>query len=317
MSAVLAVLAGLLFALSASLQQRGTLAVGPDDDGGAQRVLPVVGLLRRLVRNRVWLTGWVTNLLGFATQAAALHLGSVTTVQPLLVTQLLFSLPLSALRTRQRPRLLDGLSAGSVCLGVGLFLSERDDRLLTGQPDRLRTLLGIGCCAVVVLALLLAARGRRSGLHAALTAVAAGMCFAVSAVLIKLTTDDLLHRGIAATAVDWPGYSLAVSTGLGLLIEQEAFRSGSLPTAIAGMSITNPVASFLLGVFALHEAFPHSPGALATFSASALLLALGVVGLAHSPTVRAEVSEAPDSADRSSATRDRSSERVSTPTCRP
>jgi drug/metabolite transporter (DMT)-like permease len=297
MSAVLAVFAGFLFALSASLQQRATLVAKPDRDQKASRLtalLPVTAVLRMLVRSRVWLMGWVTNLLGFLTQAAALNRGSLTLVQPLLVTQLLFSLPLAAARTRSRPRALDWAAGLAVCAGVGLFLSERDVGHLNAEPDRHRVLFGALAAAVLVLLLLLAARRLSQGLHAVATSVAAGLCFAVSAVFIKLTTEDLLHRGVVATATDWVGYSLAASTLLGLLIEQEAFRSGSLPIAVAGMSITNPVASFAMGALAFHEPLPHSVSDLVTFSAAAALLACGVVGLAHSPMVREELDTAAD-----------------------
>ena len=32
--------------------------------------------------------------------------------------------------------------------------------------------------------------------------------------MIKLTTEDLLVRGVLATARDWPGYALAISNSL-------------------------------------------------------------------------------------------------------
>lgn len=305
LSTALGLVAALLFAVSASLQQLAARSTAPAPAGGASgglaTALPVVRILRSLVRSRIWLTGWVTNLVGFFTQAAALHLGSVALVQPLLVTQLLFSLPLSSMRTHRRPRPLDWAAGAAICAGIGLFLSERDDEPLAADPDRLRVLLAAGVLAVLVALLLRAGAGRPPAVHAALASVAAGLCFAMSAVLIKLTTEDLLTRGVGATAVDWPGYSLALSTLMGLLIEQEAFAAGALPTAIAGMSITNPVVSYGLAVFAFGDTVPHSAAALATFCLAGVLLAAGVVGLAQSPTVRREVAQAPDLSIPSSA----------------
>ena len=121
-----------------------------------------------------------------------------------------------------------------------------------------------------------------------LVAVGAGICFAMSAVFITLTTDSLLHRGVAATATDWVGYALAVSTLAGLLLGQDAFAAGSLPTAVAAMTITNPIASYLAGVFAFDVRPPTSPGALAGVAAAGALIAGGVIVLAHSPTVHDE-----------------------------
>lgn len=304
----LALLAGLLFAVAASLQQRGTrvsLAAQKQDEPphGLLAALPVAGALRRLVRNRVWLGGWVTNLSGFLSQAAALHLGSVSLVQPLLVSQLLFSLPLaSTTRPRRRPLLRDWIAAATIVGGIVLFLTQRSGNPLNGTADRGRVIIaGVVTAVLVGLLLFAGARiGPRRVLHAAVVSVAAGLCFAMSAVLMKLTTDDLLHRGVVATAVDWPGYALAVSTLLGLLIEQDAFATGSLPTAIAGMTITNPFASYAIGVLAFHESVPTDIGTLAAFTGAAALLAAGVVGLAHSPTVQREAAGAAEPADRSS-----------------
>jgi hypothetical protein len=103
---------------------------------------------------------------------------------------------------------------------------------------------------------------------------------------MKLTTDDLLHRGVTATALDWPGYCLAISTLTGLLLEQGAFATGSLSAAVAAMTITNPVASYLLGVLAFRVVPPSSPGALAGLAGAGALLIIGVAALSRTPTVR-------------------------------
>jgi hypothetical protein len=119
-------------------------------------------------------------------------------------------------------------------------------------------------------------------------AVAAGLCFAVSAAMIKLTSEDLLHRGVAATARDWPGYALAAATLAGLLVEQGAFAAGSLPTAVASMSITNPIASYLIGVYAFGVAAPQGAGSLTALAGAAVLISIGAIGLAHSPLVQSD-----------------------------
>jgi multisubunit Na+/H+ antiporter MnhG subunit len=132
----------------------------------------------------------------------------------------------------------------------------------------------------------LASAGRQPLVQALLLAVAAGLCFAMSAVLMKLTATDLLERGVAATAEDWVGYALAASTLTGLLLGQWAFATGSLAAAIAAMTITNPIASYLVGVLAFHVAPPTSPGALAAVAGAGALISAGVLGLSRSSIVR-------------------------------
>ena len=59
-----------------------------------------LGLFARLLRDRQWWLGSLVSALGFALQAAALGLGSVLMVQALLVTSLLFALPINARAAR-------------------------------------------------------------------------------------------------------------------------------------------------------------------------------------------------------------------------
>ena len=287
--------AAFLFAASASLQQhaaRQGAPPGTDAEGRFEKRTAIFGalarLIRRLVRNPLWLVGWCTNLFGFLIQAAALHFGSVALVQPLMVTQLLFALPLASAWRRAWPGARDWISGILISGGLAVFLAVRGVAPLEDNPDRARLILaGLAAAGAVAFLILLSAGLPRTA-RATIVAVAAGICFAVSAAMIKLTSDDLLHRSVAATAKDWPGYALAGSTLAGLLLEQGAFAAGSLPAAVAAMSITNPVMSYLLGVFAFGAEAPNSASSLAGLAGAGALIGLGAVGLAHSPIVRSD-----------------------------
>jgi drug/metabolite transporter (DMT)-like permease len=304
LAVVLSLGAAFLFACAAAIQQQATrAATSPSTDretgrGALSARLPILLAVRDLTRSPLWLTGWGTNLAGFCIQAAALHRGSVALVQPLLVTQLLFTLPLVSMRDRRWPQSREWFAGASVCAGVVVFLSVRGGIPSGGSADRPRILLAAASAVTLVAMLVVVAADRKPPVRAAGIAIAAGLCFALSAVFIKLTATDLLHRGVGATATDWPGYALAASTALGLLLEQEAFASGPLPVTMTAMTITNPVASYLIGVLAFHVAPPTTPAALAAIAGSAVLLTLGTVILAHSPTVRRD-------ATRSSARQER------------
>src|SRR5882757_3351552 len=61
-----------------------------------------LGLFTRLLRDRQWWLGSLVSAAGFVLQAAALGLGSVLLVQAVLVTSLLFALPINARLTHHR-----------------------------------------------------------------------------------------------------------------------------------------------------------------------------------------------------------------------
>jgi hypothetical protein len=52
------------------------------------------------------------------------------------------------------------------------------------------------------------------------------------------------------------------------------------------MSVTNPVASFVLGILAFDAPAPRGPGVLSAIAVSGVLIAVGIVGLANASSTR-------------------------------
>jgi len=281
----LALAAAVLFALSAFLQQRAASIIIGADTASLRDASGVKRLLGRLVRNRTWLTGWLTNLGGVGTQAAALKVGSVAAVQPMMAAQLLFVLSLASGEQRRWPSRRDWLSALAVCAGLVLLLTA-DASSLTGEPHRNRVFMATVCVVSLVLILRQVSRHTFPWLAGLPVGVAAGLCHALNAVYLKLTVEDLFHGGVLATLSDWPVYALAATALSGMLLVQIAFASCPLPPAVAAMGVTNPVASFVLGILAFDAPAPRDPGVLSAIAVSGLLIALGIVGLANASSTR-------------------------------
>jgi hypothetical protein len=151
------------------------------------------------------------------------------------------------------------------------------------QAHRGRLLLLLFALAGLVV-LLAAAGALRSGpIRATLLASAAGVSLAATASMIKLTSDDLVNHGVVYTATDWPGYALAVGTGVGVILQQVAFTSGRLPVAATAMTIANPLVGTVLAVVGFNESLPGTAAGLAGMAFGAALVCVGVYVLAHSP----------------------------------
>jgi hypothetical protein len=279
---LLAVGAAFLFALAAYLQQRASRRLA---ERAMHGITGAASLTWQMLHNRAWLVGWSTNLAGWLTQAIALRLGSVAAVQPLISTQLLFALPLASFESRTWPSLRDWLAGLSVCGGIGVLLGGSGAAPLGGTADRRLVVLASFAAAAAILVLVRASRGTTPRVTSVLTGCAAGICFAMSAVYLKLTADELFERGVGATALDWPGYALAISTALGLVLGQASYASGPLPWALAAMNVTNPVISYVVGCLAFDARPPTNPGTLAELALAGALLLAGALGLAFSPSV--------------------------------
>jgi hypothetical protein len=283
---VLGLAAAFLFAVSAFIQQRAAREVVGADAASLRDASGVKRLLGSLVRSRAWLAGWLTNLCGVGTQAAALKVGSVATVQPLMSAQLLFVMAMASGEQRRWPSVRDWWSVIAVCAGLVLLLSAYGASPLTGAPHRHRVLLAMACSVTLIVVLRQVSRHSTPKMASLLVGVAAGLCHAQNAVYLKLTVEDLYHGGVAAALLDWPVYALAATALSGMLLGQIAFASGPLPPAIAAMSVTNPVASFVLGIFAFDTPVPRDPGVLAAIAVSGGLIAVGVIGLANASSTR-------------------------------
>lgn len=288
---LVSILAAFLFGLSAVWQQK---AASEQSAGDRERIGGLT-LMRRLLRSRTWVAGQITDLFGFFSQAGALRLGSVGVVQPLITTDLLFAIGLDAVVKRRRLRLAEVVGGAAVCAGLAIFLSVKAAVPADGLPDRGRMFEAAPLVAAAVIVVLLATRRLPPLPSCVLLGIGAGLFFASSAVLIKLTTHDLFDRGVAATATDWPGYTLAVSTTSGLVLEQLSFAAGPLAAGMTAMTITNPLVSYVFAVFCFHTAPPQNPEALAAVAGAGALLTFGVMLLSRS-TARIRAKQAASSA---------------------
>lgn len=288
----LSLIAAFFYALSDFLEQRAarrSVEQDPDEAGqGASHRLAVAGrsaarALRRMTRDRLWLAGWVVGTGAYFLQAVALHLGSVSVVQALQVSSLLFTLPLSTLGRPERPHVRDWLGGGGIVAGLILFLASRGAVHGTDTAHRGRFLFILLMLLAAVVWLTVVAGLRSGPLRATLLACAAGASFAASASLVKITSDDLTSRGVGATATDWPGYALAIVSVVGVLLQQVAFASGRLPVAATAMIVANPVVGTAIAIVAFAEALPADPVRLVGLGLGAALVVVGVTVLSHSP----------------------------------
>ena len=280
----LAVFAAALYAVSDFLEQRvaRTTAVGMHgvDHGGVTGAFRAAAYL--LVRNRMWLIGWAVGTAAYLVQAVALHLGSVSVVQSLQVTTLLFTLPLSTYGRPERPQARDWLAGGAVCLGLGLFLFARGVPA-ESSAHRHRILFLLVLLTGTVICLVSAGLKRQGPVRATLFAVAAGIAFACSATMVKLTFAELATSGPGPTSRDWVGYALAVFAVGSVVLQQAAFSAGRLPAATTAIVVTNPLIGTLIAVLGFDEALPTDAGRLALVAIAAVLLIGGLSVLPRSP----------------------------------
>ena len=282
MQVVLAVVSALLFALGTVLQQKAGMDAGPSASNS--------GLLWRMARRPVWLAGIAADTLGFVAQAAALRLGELAIVQPLLVLSVVFALPLGARISKQRIGPRDGAAAALVVAALGVFLVIANPSGGRSSVSLSRWIVAGVVCGAVCAPLSLLGRHGPAPRRAAFLGAAAGVLFALSAALTKSVVDEL-RLGVVHVIESWEPYALFGVGYISMTLNQLALNTRALAATIASSTALDPIVSVALGL-ALFDEQLHASSLAATGAFVALAAALiGVTVLA-----RAEAPLAPGKA---------------------
>ncbi|WP_445525474.1 DMT family transporter [Streptomyces cyslabdanicus] len=246
------------------------------------------------VRRRFWVAGAAMLAVSAVLQASALAVGSLSLVQPLLATELLFTLAMVSIVFRRRPARITCLSFLALAVGLAVFLGAAAPSAGRATAEGARWIpvgIALACLVLVLVGL---ARLVRGAPRAAVLGLASAVLFAATAALLKEVTG-LYQQGLGALASNWTPYATAV-TGLaafGLL--QCAFRAGTLVASQPALTLGDALTSVALGwaLFGEHIALGVR---LVPEAIGIGLLAAGTIGLSRSPAVSGkwDAESAPD-----------------------
>ena len=278
MAATLALVAAFLFALAATLQQKGALN------------LPTISLadpmsLVRLAGQTTWLIGTLALFTGYLFQAGALDRGRLSIIQPLLVTTVVFALPLGYFMTRQHVGRREVIGAVAIIIGLGLFVYFGDPAGGNENASNSQWAIAIGLLSVLSVLMLVFGRGGSLAMKAAVYGTVAGILFGLSSALTKPTLD-YLHESVGTMLSHWQCYALAVAGVLGFLLQQVSLGTGRLAPSVATVSVANPLVGILIGILLLDERLSR-PGwhiLVAVIGLSLALVGAVVISLAREGT---------------------------------
>ncbi len=230
---LLAATAALANALTSILQRMG-VEDAPEQDTMRLR------LLVHALKRGVWLVGLLFMIAAFLLQAAALHLGDLSQVQPILTTELVFLVLILAVWFRFRIGGREWLGCLAAAGGLAGFLVFAQPNAGTSAPTFLGWIVtGSICAGVVVLAVVLARRGPRWW-RAAMFGTAGAVGFAFTASLIK-TVDAYVAVDWTLMFVHWQTYAL-VACGVGsLFVAQNAYHAGPIAASQTALVLVDPL----------------------------------------------------------------------------
>ncbi len=279
----LALVAAVLLGIGFVLQQR------------AASQMPISDMLRPrliidLMHSPQWLCGIGSMVAGQLLSAFVLGRTSVSLVEPLLAANLLVALLLAAAITRRPLRRSDWI--GCLVLGGGLsaFIVVGRPTAVNAEASAVRHWLVIAIIAGVAAALVLTSRMRPLGEQATMLAGAAG-CLA--------GLQDGFTRNVMMTVQQDPGsvirywqpYAVVGVALTVILLEQSAFKAGTLRQALPAVTVGEPLAGIAFGVVAFGDQLRTEPWAIAVEVLGLAGMVAGVYVLATSDLLSHAVGE--------------------------
>jgi len=234
-----------------------------------------------LLRQPMWLLGWLALAGSLLCQSIALHYGPLSVVQPLLVTELVMALLLRRLWRHQTLSRRAWISAAITTLSLATFLILARPSG-AHEPAASRWLSTGSVMATLVVVCLWAGRRGSPTRRAASFAVATSLSWAFEATLIKQLGDEWTQHGLGGTLGNWVLYVFVAVGLVGLLSEQTALQSGPLGVSQPLIVIVDPLVSMALGATLFSEKFHGS-----TITQAGALVALAVTGVAALSLMRA------------------------------
>ncbi len=274
------------FTAMASVAQRRAAAPAPGELSFSWR------LVGYLIHRPLWFIGILCMILGFVFQIAALRIGSLSLVQPLIAIELVLVFAMIAFSHPRRVHARDWLAAIGMALGLGAFLALARPR--GGALHASFSSWGCAALACLSAAAVLTAvaylPGRGGARKAALLGVAAAVMFGfVAAVVKELSTH--LSQGLPGIFGNWSPYALLLSGAVAMYLSSNAFQAGSLAASQPGLTIVDPLVASALGVVLFGERIDVHPWAVVGEVVAIAVIVTSVVALARSPLVRQEAVE--------------------------
>ncbi len=266
-----------------AIQQEAAAAEDAADSGA---------IVTSWIRQPAWWAGTLGAIGGYVFQALALAHGSLLLVQPLLVSSLLFVLPLGARFSNQHVRGRDWLWALLLTAALTVFVLVGQPREGHYRPPVPAWTVALATSVPVVIGCVLAARRRAGRPRAMLLAGAVAVLLGMVAVLTKVSTHRLAVHGWHGLLTVPAPYLLVALAVTVTVLQQSAFHAGALQASVPIMLVGEPIVAVLLGVVILgeHLVVRGAGGVILVLAVAAMTAATVALGRdsASAPTQTAE-----------------------------
>jgi hypothetical protein len=250
-------------------------------------------VLLRLARRPLWLVGFVAIIVSISLQAAALGMGRLVVIEPVLASSLLVALALSAWADHRTMRPGEWAAAIATFAGLAAFLVASEPS--GGRPTAGTLQLALataGAFAVAAIATPIAVR-LSSVRRALVLGVGGGVAAGVTDALTKSVAFMAGARQFGVFA-DFRLYLLALVGLLAYTMQQNGYRAAGLAAFLPAFAVLDPAVGSVLGLTIYHEQIGDDPVRVVIEAASVIAATWGIARLAKSSAARTSGKPAAD-----------------------
>jgi drug/metabolite transporter (DMT)-like permease len=245
-------------------------------------------MIVNLFKDHWWVGGIGAAVLSYGFQAIALAFGPLVLVQPLVVSEMLFAVPISVRMRGLRLRARDWAAVLAVVIGLAVgIVAANPKRGASVQPITVWAPALVAIAFITAVCLVVAKRKSEGPATASAFALAGAAVMGLQSALYA-TTIHMLGKDVWGTFAHWEPYALVVASALGAFLIQNAFQSGPLAASTPVIDATLPLVAIGLGVGVFNESVRTSTLGLLGAVVGLVLVLSGIIGLDTSPVVRKE-----------------------------
>jgi hypothetical protein len=276
-------------------------------------------LMTDLLRTPVWLAGIAAMVGGQVLAAWSIGHLTLSVVEPLLTTNLIWALILAVPLARRaqarearaqaraaraaraepdgagwatgvakrRPAVRVWEVAGAVvlCAGVGLLSAEQSTKPIGLSFGSFSHWPAAAAIAFIAFLCVQSGRRRQGRARVLLTGIAGGLVYGIQDALTRQTLEALQSGGISGMLQTWAPYALVGAGAIGIWLVQSAFNTGPLQLSLPAISAGEPVVGTLLGIIVFGDRIQIAPLQLGLKAGGILALVVGVVLVARAPAL--------------------------------
>jgi drug/metabolite transporter (DMT)-like permease len=242
-------------------------------------------LITDLLRKPRWLIGIGCMIGGQVLAAWSIGNLSLSTVEPLLTTNLVFALIVAVPIAKARLRFSEIAGAAVLILGVALLSASRSAKAIGLSFGSLTHWPAAAVIAAIAFAAVHAGSRREGRLRPMLTGAGAGLVFGIQDALTRQTLEILSHHGVGAMFTTWAPYALVGAGAVGIWLMQSAFSAGPLPLSLPAIAAGEPLVGITLGVLVFGDRIQITPGELALQACGIVALVAGVILVGRAPAL--------------------------------